>query len=53
VRDRIGREAYQTNVAGLNFGYFYAESPIIAYDGEPAPAYTVDDYKQSISGHRF
>ncbi len=25
--------------AGLNFGYYYDASPIIAYDGEPAPAY--------------
>jgi 2-polyprenyl-6-methoxyphenol hydroxylase-like FAD-dependent oxidoreductase len=25
--------------AGLNFGYFYDRSPIIAYDGEAAPAY--------------
>jgi 2-polyprenyl-6-methoxyphenol hydroxylase-like FAD-dependent oxidoreductase len=25
--------------AGLNFGYYYDASPIIAYDGEAAPAY--------------
>jgi hypothetical protein len=42
VRERIGREAFQTNVdqfccGGLNFGYFYAESPIIAYDGCRTP----------------
>jgi hypothetical protein len=32
---------------GLNFGYFYADSPIIAYDGETAPAYTMCDFTQS------
>jgi hypothetical protein len=29
---------------GLNFGYFYDRSPIIAYDGEAAPAYTMDRF---------
>jgi len=52
VRVRIGRQAYDTNVGqfccgGLNFGYFYAESPIIAYDGEAAPAYTMYNFTQS------
>jgi len=52
TRARIGRQAYETNVGqfccgGLNFGYFYAESPVIAYDGEPAPAYTMYDFRQS------
>jgi hypothetical protein len=52
VRARIGREAYDINVGqfccgGLNFGYFYAGSPIIAYDGEPAPNYTIDQFRQS------
>jgi 2-polyprenyl-6-methoxyphenol hydroxylase-like FAD-dependent oxidoreductase len=52
VRARIGREAYDINVGqfccgGLNFGYFYAGSPIIAYDGETAPAYTIDQFSQS------
>src|SRR5271166_1009423 len=52
LRARIGREAYQINVGqfccgGLNFGYFYAESPIIAYDGEAAPTYTMYDFSQS------
>jgi hypothetical protein len=42
VRARIGKEAYDLNVGqfccgGLNFGYFYDASPIIAYDGEQAP----------------
>src|SRR5262249_34908222 len=38
TRAAIGKEAYDLYVqqqccAGLNFGYFYADSPIIAYDG--------------------
>ena len=49
---RVGRQAYEINVGqfccgGLNFGYFYADSPIIAYDGEPAPAYTMYHFSQS------
>lgn len=49
IRTRIGREAYDLAVrrqcaGGLNFGYFYETSPIIAYDGEPHPAYTMRDF---------
>jgi hypothetical protein len=52
VRTRIGREAYELNVGqfccgGLNFGYFYDASPIIAYDGEEAPKYSLYDFRQS------
>jgi 2-polyprenyl-6-methoxyphenol hydroxylase-like FAD-dependent oxidoreductase len=52
ARARVGREAYEINVGGfccggLNFGYFYTGSPIIAYDGEAAPAYTMYDFSQS------
>jgi 2-polyprenyl-6-methoxyphenol hydroxylase-like FAD-dependent oxidoreductase len=52
TRERIGRVAYdiahrQQCAAGLNFGYFYESSPIIAYDGEPHPAYTMHDFKSS------
>ena len=32
---------------GLNFGYFYERSPIVAYDGEAAPAYTMYDFTPS------
>ncbi|MBS1697759.1 MAG: FAD-dependent monooxygenase [Actinobacteria bacterium] len=44
ARDEIGRRAYELNVQqfaaeGLNFGYSYDASPIIAYDGAAAPAY--------------
>jgi 2-polyprenyl-6-methoxyphenol hydroxylase-like FAD-dependent oxidoreductase len=49
LRARIGRKAYDLNVAqyccgGLNFGYYYDGSPIIAYDGEAHPAYTAADF---------
>ena len=37
----------QQCAGGLNFGYFYESSPIIAYDGEPHPAYTMHDFKSS------
>ena len=42
---RTGRASYELNVqqfccAGLNFGYFYDRSPLIAYDGEAQPAYS-------------
>jgi hypothetical protein len=52
VRARIGKSAYEQNVGqfccgGLNFGYFYKNSPIIAYDGEEAPDYTIYDFVQS------
>src|SRR6266576_2966098 len=54
VRARIGREAYALDVqqqccGGLNFGYFYARSPIVAYDhdGEPHPVYTMHDFTPS------
>ncbi|MDP1837053.1 MAG: FAD-dependent oxidoreductase [Reyranella sp.] len=32
---------------GLNFGSFYDRSPIVAYDGEAAPAYTMDNFTPS------
>jgi 2-polyprenyl-6-methoxyphenol hydroxylase-like FAD-dependent oxidoreductase len=52
VRARIGGQAYELNVGqfccgGLNFGYFYQDSPIIGYDGEVAPSYTLYDFSQS------
>src|SRR3984957_11404176 len=52
VRARIGRQSVEIMVGpfccgGLNFGYFYADSPIISYDGEAAPAYTMYDFSQS------
>jgi 2-polyprenyl-6-methoxyphenol hydroxylase-like FAD-dependent oxidoreductase len=52
TRARIGRELYDLNVqqfccGGLNFGYFYDRSPIIVYDGETAPSYTMFEFSQS------
>ena len=52
VRQRVGQAAYDLNVqqyccGGLNFGYFYDRSPIIAYDGAEQPAYTMADFTPS------
>ena len=52
ARLHMGQEAYALNVqqfccAGLNFGYFYEKSPIIAFDEESAPAYTMGDFTAS------
>jgi 2-polyprenyl-6-methoxyphenol hydroxylase-like FAD-dependent oxidoreductase len=52
LRAEIGREMYDLNVqqyccAGLNFGYFYDRSPLIAYDGEAAPAYSMGTFTPS------
>ena len=54
ARERVGRAAYELNVqqfacAGLNYGYFYDDSPLIAYDGEAAPGYTMFDYAPSTA----
>lgn len=51
-RARIGAEAYELNVqqfccAGLNFGYFYADSTLIVPDGEAPPAYTMGGFTPS------
>jgi hypothetical protein len=32
---------------GLNFGYFYDRSPIVAYDGEQPPTYTMGTFTSS------
>jgi 2-polyprenyl-6-methoxyphenol hydroxylase-like FAD-dependent oxidoreductase len=52
VRARVGRAAYDLNVqqyccGGLNFGTYYDGSPLIAYDDEPPPAYTMADFTPS------
>ncbi|MYE86444.1 MAG: FAD-dependent oxidoreductase [Gammaproteobacteria bacterium] len=44
LRKRMGRRMYDMNVPqfaceGLNFGYYYDDSPIIHYDGEAPPVY--------------
>ena len=52
ARKRIGREAYDLNViqyccGGLNFGYFYEGSPIIAHDDGAPPSYTMNEFSPS------
>jgi 2-polyprenyl-6-methoxyphenol hydroxylase-like FAD-dependent oxidoreductase len=52
ARARVGKAAYELNVqqfacAGLNYGYFYDRSPLIFYDGEAQPGYTMFDYTAS------
>lgn len=54
ARAELGRASYELNVqqfaaAGLNFGYFYPDSPIIAYDGESPPAYTMGSFTPSTA----
>ena len=54
VRRRVGQAAYDLNVqqyccGGLNFGYFYDASPIIAYDGE-SPARLHDGGLHAVDG---
>jgi 2-polyprenyl-6-methoxyphenol hydroxylase-like FAD-dependent oxidoreductase len=49
ARAAAGQLAYALDVeqqccGGLNFGYFYDRSPIIAYDGERAPTYTMGTF---------
>ena len=52
MRTKIGQEAYDLYVqqqccGGLNFGYFYADSPVIAYDGAAHPAYSMGSFESS------
>jgi 2-polyprenyl-6-methoxyphenol hydroxylase-like FAD-dependent oxidoreductase len=52
TREHLGRMMYDLNVpqyccGGLNFGYFYDRSPIIAYDGDEPPPYTMYDFTPS------
>jgi 2-polyprenyl-6-methoxyphenol hydroxylase-like FAD-dependent oxidoreductase len=54
LRAELGRRAYDLNVqqysaAGLNFGYFYDHSPLIAYDGEAAPSYSMGAFTESTA----
>jgi 2-polyprenyl-6-methoxyphenol hydroxylase-like FAD-dependent oxidoreductase len=48
-RARVGEAAYKLHVqqfacAGLNYGYAYKESPLISFDGEAAPPWSMRDY---------
>jgi 2-polyprenyl-6-methoxyphenol hydroxylase-like FAD-dependent oxidoreductase len=52
ARAAVGKAAYDLNVqqycaAGLNFGYYYDRSPLIAYDGASHPPYTMGDFTPS------
>lgn len=52
IRKQVGQAAYDLNVqqyccGGLNFGYFYDNSPIIAYDGAAQPGFTMADFTPS------
>jgi 2-polyprenyl-6-methoxyphenol hydroxylase-like FAD-dependent oxidoreductase len=54
TRARIAAVLYERNVAqfccaGLNFGYFYDGSPIVAYDGAEAPPFSMDGYTPSTT----
>ncbi len=51
-RSAFGQMLYDLNVrqyccAGLNFGYYYDRSPIIAYDDEAAPSYSMSEFESS------
>jgi len=52
LRAATGQALYDLNVqqyccAGLNFGSFYDASPLIAYDGESPPGYTMHTFTSS------
>jgi len=54
ARAALAKAAYELNVqqyccAGLNFGYYYDASPIIAYDGETPPPYTMGGFTPSTA----
>ena len=54
ARKRVGEAAYALNVqqfacAGLNYGYFYDRSPLIAYDNQAAPGYSMSEYTPSTA----
>ncbi len=52
ARAAAGKALYDLNVqqyccGGLNFGYFYDHSPLIAYDGEAPPVYSMAGFTPS------
>jgi len=52
LRRQVGEAAYQLHVqqfacAGLNYGYYYENSPLVAYDDEHAPSYSMHEYTPS------
>jgi 2-polyprenyl-6-methoxyphenol hydroxylase-like FAD-dependent oxidoreductase len=59
VRREFGKRVYERNVdqycaEGLNFGYYYSDSPAIVEDDETPPPYTMGHYEPSaVPGARF
>lgn len=59
AREKLGAEAYDLNVqqyacAGLNFGYIYRDSPVIHYDEEEPPVFSMGDFEPStVPGARL
>ena len=54
LRKFIGQRLFDINLPqmspkGLNFGYYYEGSPIIAYDGERAPSYDMGSFEPSTA----
>jgi len=54
IRQFLGQRLFEINVPqmspeGLNFGYYYEGSPIIAYDGEAAPTYDMGAFTPSTA----
>ena len=52
ARTQLGEQLFALNVPqmapeGLNYGYYYDQSPIIHYDGESAPQYDMGTYTPS------
>ena len=52
ARETLGRQMLELHTpqfccGGLNFGSYYDRSPIIAYDGETAPPYSMYDFTPS------
>lgn len=52
ARHAFGQVLWDLNVqqyccAGLNFGYYYDDSPIIQYDGTPQPSYSMGSFTAS------
>ena len=52
IRKKLGGKLYAMNApqfacAGLNFGYYYDDSPIVHYDGESAPQYEMGEHTPS------
>ncbi len=52
ARVQFGQDLYDLNVqqyccAGLNFGYYYDDSPVMVYDDERAPDYSMGSFTSS------